>query len=921
MQGAAALLAGAMLWGCAADDFEALHPSDGGHAADTQLIVRLAIPKGEAAPATRAVDSKPTNDELQINSLHALIFPAVGDGTAKAVVNRPLMVPSDISDPEASTVTYEFKGFEKDKGYKVYMIANFGHGFNDNITENELKEIILDYTSTLPQAGNLPMVFEPTGESTFHIPAEPTPEPITTDISLKYACVKMKINILFDKDYIISGSKTLGDVYGTRGLRITNVQLNHVSEKSNLITDKSSVSGDRTLKFVGSDATTDLSPAKYYSTWTYEADPSSDTKDQMEPGESTSAPGADSWLWQQVVYLPERYAETGDQLELQLEGELTGAATGTKVLFEEPVKIGVEDGDVAATDLPRGSYYEFIGRVAGMNLEGQELKATVNLKSWDEITLPIDFIHTYLTLDKTGGYDVKSLKNDYIVYTTDGRGGVSFTCDTEVTDKPVVIGTPKTNEDGRTYIELSINPAIDITTVQESQKKGTAKGWITAGNIKKQVTMNYDIAEFFVITPTERVIAYTTGSANETTFTYRTNLGGIRLQDESGTQIFDGNEYTTGGITITMLSGTNADSPTGEIRVKANSQPESTTTYNFVAVPVKKSADYATPISVTVQPPLTGYRIYFRAINDYVVNKLDDATNGFTTEFLSGRNYVLPVESKDNWIDYWNNANSDSRTYRKDHRIYIYNQIGNNSSFTSTQDMAVYEFTKFNGDDANVWMTGDDNNINWFYFDFAKDAKGTWYRDEKIPGTDEEKAATKDYYSAPRPGETLLIFHDNNDDGQTMHRLAYGFEAGVPLAPYSDGESWTVYDPLREPKYTTYDDKPVIEDVTYTIYSDVPMSGWNHVPGKIHKDNKLQNIRYHASQWESSTSNQNVKMSDGKYKNTLHFKAVRGEYDKAIIIKFEAGSGGIGESQLFEGENWTEGTFNSKTGKWTQGKN
>ena len=62
-------------------------------------------------------------------------------------------------------------------------------------------------------------------------------------------------------------------------------------------------------------------------------------------------------------------------------------------------------------------------------------------------------------------------------------------------------------------------------------------------------------------------------------------------------------------------------------------------------------------------------------------------------------------------------------------------------------------------------------------------------------------------------------------------------------------------------------------------------------------------------------------MSDGKYKNTLHFKAVRGEYDKAIIIKFEAGSGGIGESQLFEGENWTEGTFNSKTGKWTQGKN
>lgn len=53
------------------------------------------------------------------------------------------------------------------------------------------------------------------------------------------------------------------------------------------------------------------------------------------------------------------------------------------MLFE-PVKIGVADPDegVAATDLPRGSYYEVVGHIASKKLDAGQLEIYVKGGEW-----------------------------------------------------------------------------------------------------------------------------------------------------------------------------------------------------------------------------------------------------------------------------------------------------------------------------------------------------------------------------------------------------------------------------------------------------------------------------------------------------------------------------------------------------------
>ena len=879
----AALAASALLWGCAADDFDPVHDPSAGYDADTQLVLRLAVPQGET-PVTRSVPSAPTKQELAINALHILIFPASG---GEAVVNRPLMIPSEMAvDPDKGTVTYEFGGFTAGKGYKIFVLGNIPHDHLYAIsTEEALRKYIMDYTAELPEAGNLPMVYEETGESTFEIDENPT-APVVKSLSMKYACVKMKLNLIFDRDHTTSEGQTVDALYGVNGFKPTTLKLNHVSEKAPLVIydNKELVEGDRTLDLLGSGA--------YYTSWTENHENDKTGDDIITLGEEatgTFTGYADNWLWQQTLYLPERYTATeGGQMEFELEGTLT-AATGEELnatVKFEAVTVGVEDkaDNVLATDLPRGSYYEFIGKIASKEVEGNRLNATVTLKDWTAVTLPVDFIHTYLTLDKTTA-SVESLKSDYLVYSTDGEGGVTFECETKLQDKSILIGTPKYNPQYGYYIELTVNPSVDVTQLSADYAEGTATCWVVAGNIRKKVEVDYNITPFFEITPTERTIAYQEGADNVTYFTYRTNLGGIKLTDADGNTVIIGPGASNGDVSnsgtsqlsVSLDGGISYTSPTGELKMEATNNPGSTATHNFYAEPVKSSATTRitpTLLTVNVQPPLTTYVINFRAINDYAKST---GNADYAEEFLKELNYTLPVEGgSNNWIDFWNESTSaDANSHC---HIYIYNQYGNNADFSNIDAMPVCQFTGYDTDETSR-MSRDNNNPGWYSFKLGKEKEGKWIRTEGISDEMKEK------YTLPVPGETLMIFHDKSGNGNTIHRLAHSNEAGVPLGAFADGEGWTLYDPLREPKYTTYDDKPLVEDVEYVIYSDVKMTGWEHKYGTW-DGNQNKRIKMYANQWAPSTSSQNV-IEKGYYKNVLHFKAVHGEYDKAITINFD----------------------------------
>ncbi len=380
-----ALAASALLWGCAAE--EADSPRVPSQEADTQLVLRLTMPQ-TGNEVTRSTDRTPANVELNVSALRILIFPNDADADPECVVNSPLMLPDKMhvagaqGDP-SDVITYTFGGFSEGS-YKIYVIGNIPHDDLRGIVKlSELQGVMLRYSSQLPVAGNLPMIYEEEKDATFTIAPNPT-APAEATLSLKFACVKMSLNILFDKDYTPAGSTdNVGTLYGDNGFKPTAVTLSNVTESVPLLIlgQKGKVEGAQTLGLLSSGA--------FHTDWTETPANADKDADIITPGPKEGADFgayADSWLWHHTIYLPERYTSTDGQLTLQLEGKLTaadGTETTASVLFE-PVKIGVADPDegVAATDLPRGSYYEVVGHIASKKLDAGQLEIYVKGGEW-----------------------------------------------------------------------------------------------------------------------------------------------------------------------------------------------------------------------------------------------------------------------------------------------------------------------------------------------------------------------------------------------------------------------------------------------------------------------------------------------------------------------------------------------------------
>ncbi len=382
----AALAASALLWGCAADEADA--PKVPSQEADAQLVLRLALPS-VSRDATRSVDYAPTDDELRVSALRILIFPT-GEADAECVVNSPLMLPERMpvagaQNNASDVITYTFGGFEEGSSYKIYVVGNIPHDdLRDIVKFSELQNVLLDYSKQLPQAGNLPMIYEEEADATFSIAKNPT-APVEKTLDMKFACVKMSLNLLFDKEYTPAGGTNVGTLYGENGFKPTAITLSNITEETPLL-----ILG-QTAKVAGAQTLEVLPLGGFYTAWDdVPANANKAHADIITPGTAAAAgfgDYADSWLWHHTFYLPENYSSTADgQLTLQLEGKLTdadGNETTASVLFD-PVKIGVEDVDdgVSATELPRGSYYEVVGRIVSKELDAGQLEIYVKAGQW-----------------------------------------------------------------------------------------------------------------------------------------------------------------------------------------------------------------------------------------------------------------------------------------------------------------------------------------------------------------------------------------------------------------------------------------------------------------------------------------------------------------------------------------------------------
>lgn len=178
-------------------------------------------------------------------------------------------------------------------------------------------------------------------------------------------------------------------------------------------------------------------------------------------------------------------------------------------------------------------------------------------------------------------------------------------------------------------------------------------------------------------------------------------------------------------------------------------------------------------------------------------------------------------------------------------------------------------------------MTGDTNNPGWYYKDMDFNAKG--YRWDK--GDGQETTPIK-------PGETLMIFYSFNNDGADLHRCPHNMAPGIPLFNYEDREGWILYDPTTDPYYRIFDEKPIVKDINYVVYTKNKVLGWafkfgvaTDSPTSSEDNNQYM---HWDNTWDGHSANSFKSVQVGSWwKTTIRLKAVDGYHEKGIVLQFE----------------------------------
>ena len=843
-----------------------------------------------------------TVDECQINDLTLYAFPTENNGKL-LVETLPAPLATMMVEPHVANYQLNIEPGT----YHIYVVANMNKVLSGQTikTEDDLKKIVLGYgvgtVPGMPVSTNIPMIYEPKDVNGKIIDKkiEKSGNKYTeVTANLKFTCVKVKLNLIFDPS-----NAEVATNFGGKPFSIVSILAEKLSPSTTLSWDgafsksSSNISPDYANGFESKVYATPSEASNkggYYGDWKEDAaNANVNDKDiiTLVPGATPAAApqnAAAKWLFQGTYYLPERYiAKASQQSTLKVNGSVNGSIENSYT-----INLGHrQDESPTSTEVPtfpRGTYYEIIGKIK--SLGNMTLDCNVSVKDWKPVEIDADFNHTTLCVSKTEA-NVTSMKNDYITYNSNAVT-VGFGCDTKINSKDIIIGTKRGKDaNGNDSIEFRVNPDIPISAYAGDERKGTAKFWLKANNLKKYIDVHYDVTPYLDVTK-ELVIYYNSTDAeqNKRTIKWDTNLGGIVLD-----RITD----TKGNSTIKM-SVNSSDDATGTFTVTATENPVTTTIHEFKVTSKDDGFKFQT-VRVKVSPPIGDYRIYFRAINDRSKYTGSKNTDRFTA--------IMPEGGDNNWYDGWDNDGGKNTAKEDNHHIYMYTQIGETSEGTSTLTQKRWIYTK--GDASkDEWpgeaMKADNTNKGWYYKDFKVNMEPVVKK-----GTTENRFI--------KPGETLIMFNNNQDLdlGYTLHRCPHHREPGIPLFDYEDREGWIVYDPTSDPEYHIFDDMPEIEDLNITIYTEKKTMGWYREYG-IAGNSKTDQFKIHDENSDANVDHGNSWKREKKcnwWKTVITLKAIKGEHNKDIKIKQQDGD----ELTLFNGNSFKDDTGYYKNGKWYQG--
>lgn len=862
--------------------------------------LHVLVPTVLSSRGTRADDASglptynATVDECQINDLTLYAFPTGNEGK---LLKKTLPAPLASMMLEQHVANYQLN--IEPGTYHIYVVANMNKVLSGQTiqTEDALKKIVLDYrpTSTpgMPVCTNIPMIYEPEKDATGKL-AETEIKAAGdkyTEVAanLKFTCVKVKLNLIFDPN-----DAEVATNFGGKPFSINSISADKLSPFTHLYWGgkfEAPSWADKDYKdgFSSNTYQTSEGPAVYYTEWTdnRSASATNNNDDIKGTGDAKNAPdnAAEKWLFQQTYYLPERYISSeSDRSYLTINGKV-----GNSAVNNYRINLGHKKDESSTTPVfPRGTFYEITGAIK--TLGNMELDCKVSVKPWETVPIDADFNHTTLWVSKTEA-NVTSTTNDYITYNSNA-GTVGFGCDTKINSKDIIIGTKRGKDaNGNDSIEFRVNPNIPINDYAGNERKGTAKFWLKANNLKKYIDVHYDVTPYLDVTK-ELVIYYnsTEPKNNIRAIKWDTNLGGIVLDKITDKK----------GSSIIKMSVNSSDDATGTFMVTATKDPVTTTIHEFKVTSKDDGSKFQT-VRVTVSPPIGDYRIYFRAINDRSKYNGGNGSDNFQG--------ILPEGiDANNWSDGWNSDAKDISDPQPDnHRIYVYTQIGETEDAVTGKG---WLFTKGDPNIRNGWpgeeMVADKTNTGWYYKDFGQYAQSV-SNTNKSEGT---RTIT--------PGETLIMFSNNTDldQGYSLHRCPHHMEPGIPLFDYEDREGWIVYDPTSDPIWRVHDDMPEIEDIEYKVYTPFELFGWYKVYG-IASGKKQFTI------WDTNAKNswECKNVGKGWFKTTIKLKAVKGEHEKNILLKKENNDKSptitlfdgnsyekYGDTGYYQGDKWHQGT-------------
>ena len=820
-----------------------------------------------------------TVDECQINDLTLYAFPTGNEG--KLLVET-LPAPLASMMLEQHVANYQLN--IEPGTYHIYVVANMNKVLSDKTiqTEDDLKKIVLSYgvgtEPGMPVSTNIPMIYEPkdVNGTIIDTKIEKSGKKYTeVAANLKFTCVKVKLNLIFDPT--AEGSAFNGNSY-----IIKDILAQKLSPSTTLSWDgafsksSSNISPDYANGFENEVYATSSEASNkggYYKAedWTEDATNANvNNKDiitLVQGATPTPAPqnAADKWLFQGTYYLPERYiAEASQQSTLKVNGSVNG-----NIVNYYKIKLGHRQDESSTSKevptFPRGTYYEIIGKIK--SLGNMTLNCNVSVEDWTPVTIDADFSHTTLWVNKTSA-QITSIEEDSISYKSNWVN-VEFGCDAIVDGKPLVVVDKR--DEVNHIITFRINPEIPMSAYGNGEgqfpPKGTTKIWLKANNLKKYLDVDYNVEPLFEVDPLEVIIYYEAkAETNTKVFTWVTNLGGIVLPDNLTSII--------GSSTIKISKPSDENAPKGTFQVEARTDPGTTTVHTFrVHSKDLYNSNYKyRDIKVTVRPPVDNYRIYFRAINDRSSNKDKFNTNQFQGILDE---YYGTGDNNNNWNDSWS---WDNKMQTSRHNVYIYSQKGETTGTAIPKENVWYFNGRYNNPSG---MTGDTNNPGWYYMDMDFNAKG--YRLDK--GDGQETTPIK-------PGETLMIFYSFINDGADLHRCPQHMAPGIPLFNYEDREGWILYDPTTDPYYRIFDEKPIVKDINYVVYTKNKVLGWAFKFGVATDNPTSSGDNKQYVHWDNTWDGHSAKsfkseQVGGWWKTTISLKAVDGYHEKGIVLQFE----------------------------------